>query len=86
MFGGTAGEAYDACHGSACDNMDNISQDAFLLNARAMASVAKTFANTETLFAGATKRSRSAFAGISVSEQSFGYDKSHGKRHLRPVR
>jgi len=81
IYGGTAGEPYDACHGGACDNMDNISQDVFLMNAQAVASVAETFANTDVLFAGTAKRSRTI-----PSEQISTYDKFHKNRNLRPLK
>jgi len=82
IYGGTAGEPYDACYGNACDNMDNISQDIFLVNAQAVASVAETFANTDALFAaGTAKRSRTT-----PSEQISTYDRFHKNRNLRPLK
>ncbi|MDM8523159.1 M28 family peptidase [Desulfococcaceae bacterium HSG8] len=72
----------DNCDSSACDNVENIDQEAFLMNVQAFAHVTEAFAGSETLFAGAGKRS----AGKALSGRTVSHDKSHKNRHLRPVR
>ncbi|KAJ6562766.1 hypothetical protein DFH09DRAFT_1315837 [Mycena vulgaris] len=37
LFGGVAGVSYDACSHTPCDAIDNISHEALILNARAVA-------------------------------------------------
>ncbi|KAK6537577.1 Leucyl aminopeptidase yscIV [Orbilia ellipsospora] len=42
LFGGKAGEPYDACYHQACDTIDNLNYEAFLIGARSIAyTVAK---------------------------------------------
>jgi hypothetical protein len=38
-WGGTANLAYDPCYHSACDTIDNLSHEAFAINADAIAYV-----------------------------------------------
>lgn len=44
LFGGTAGEAYDACYHKECDNLDNINKDALSSNVDAIAFAALSYA------------------------------------------
>ncbi len=46
LFGGTAGEAYDACYHKACDDLENISLEALTLNTNAIAFVTGSLANS----------------------------------------
>ncbi|KAJ7124582.1 hypothetical protein C8R43DRAFT_1240921 [Mycena crocata] len=45
LFGGVAGEPYDHCYHRSCDRIDNIAQDALIINARAIARALATLAN-----------------------------------------
>ena len=50
IFGGTAGERYDPCYHSPCDNIDNINYEILDLNADAIAYAALHYAmNTESV-------------------------------------
>lgn len=44
LFGGKAGEAYDACYHKECDNLENINKDALASNTDAIAFAALTYA------------------------------------------
>lgn len=44
LFGGTAGEAYDACYHKECDDLENINKDALASNTDAIAFAALTYA------------------------------------------
>lgn len=46
LFGGVAGEAYDACYHKACDDLDNINVEALAVNTNAIAFVTGKLANT----------------------------------------
>ena len=46
LFGGTAGEAYDACYHKACDSIDNINIEAMEKNTSAIAYVTLSFADS----------------------------------------
>lgn len=72
----------DVPFGGLCaDDTENISQEAFLTNAKALAHVAEYFADMEILFSDAKKRS----AGVRsfISKGTMVYDKAHNDRHLR---
>lgn len=43
MYGGTAGEPYDRCYHLACDDLDNISEEALMQNAGATAHAIETY-------------------------------------------
>lgn len=43
LYGGTAGEAYDACYHQECDTIDNINTQALEINANAIGAVALSF-------------------------------------------
>lgn len=45
-FGGEAGVAYDHCYHQLCDNLDNLNEDAWLVNTQAIAHSIATFANS----------------------------------------
>lgn len=64
-WGGTAGEAYDPCYHTACDNLGNVDFDALDVNADAMAQVAAQYAlSTEDVngIAPAEKKNRAEVA------------------------
>jgi carboxypeptidase Q len=44
LFGGTAGVALDECYHAACDDIDNLALDAFLVNTKAIAHSIATYA------------------------------------------
>jgi hypothetical protein len=44
MFGGTAGIALDQCYHQACDNVANLTMDAFETHAKAIAASVATYA------------------------------------------
>ncbi len=44
LFGGTAGEAYDACYHKECDDINNINQEALEINVNAISFMALSFA------------------------------------------
>ena len=46
MFGGTAGEPYDACYHAACDGIDNLSYDALKANTAAILHAVKRYAGS----------------------------------------
>ena len=48
-YGGKAGVAYDACYHQACDTIDNLNHEIFLLNARAIAHALATFSQSTEL-------------------------------------
>lgn len=74
----------DSCDRSACDDIENVDPDAFMANVQALADVTETYANSETLFTGAAKRSGAARKAL--TDRTVSHDKSHRDRHLRPVR
>ncbi|KAJ7131547.1 hypothetical protein C8R43DRAFT_1207583 [Mycena crocata] len=45
LFGGIAGNRYDDCYHSSCDNINNIAKDALIINARAVARTLAILAN-----------------------------------------
>lgn len=45
LFGGVAGEAYDACYHKACDSIENINQEALEKNTNAIAYLTMSFGN-----------------------------------------
>ncbi|KAI8136786.1 hypothetical protein BJV82DRAFT_638176 [Fennellomyces sp. T-0311] len=48
-YGRKAGVAYDECYHQACDTIDNLSHEAFLLNSRAIAHALATFSQSTEL-------------------------------------
>ncbi|MEZ8145197.1 M28 family metallopeptidase [Enterovibrio norvegicus] len=50
LFGGEVDVAYDKCYHQACDDLNNVSNEALTKNSRALAYVATYFAMTEELF------------------------------------
>ncbi|HXH31489.1 MAG TPA: M28 family peptidase [Bacteriovoracaceae bacterium] len=46
LFGGAAGEAYDACYHKACDGLTNVNTEALELNTNAVAYLTLSFANS----------------------------------------
>ena len=50
QFGGEVDVAYDKCYHQACDDLNNVSNEALTKNSRALAYVATYFAMTEELF------------------------------------
>ncbi|MCP4105704.1 MAG: M28 family peptidase [Desulfobacteraceae bacterium] len=72
LYGGTAGEPYDSCIFASCDNVENISQDALMINAKAVAHVAQVYAEKETLFEGPKKR-RAFHTGVRQSRVKRGW-------------
>ncbi|MDM8516071.1 M28 family peptidase [Desulfobacterales bacterium HSG16] len=62
LFGGVAGETYDSCRNKACDDGSAINQTPFLLNARAIAYMARTFADKTPLLSNGASRSAGRIA------------------------
>lgn len=54
VYGGTAGEAFDACYHLACDTIDNVSREALDINSDAVAAAAYWFSLTTGLVNGVT--------------------------------
>ena len=50
MYGGTAGEPYDACYHQACDTINNLNTDALFELGDAVAHAVLTLARTKTGF------------------------------------
>ncbi|MGR5360424.1 M28 family metallopeptidase [Vibrio mediterranei] len=50
QFGGDIDVAYDVCYHQACDDLNNISQQALYINTQALAYVTTYYAMSETLF------------------------------------
>lgn len=48
LFGGKAGEAYDACYHQACDNLSNLNHEALEFNTHALAFMAVSLGQTTT--------------------------------------
>ncbi|USP72803.1 uncharacterized protein yc1106_00077 [Curvularia clavata] len=46
MFGGKAGVPYDSCYHQACDTVDNLNMDAFMLHTKGIAEAVATFATS----------------------------------------
>ncbi|KAK7052510.1 peptide hydrolase [Favolaschia claudopus] len=45
LFGGVVGQNYDSCYHSLCDDINNLSHEALIINARAVARALATLAN-----------------------------------------
>lgn len=59
LFGGEAGEAYDACYHQACDDLSNVNMTAVRVNTKAIASLVGTYAfSTKTVNGRATGHDR----------------------------
>ncbi|SEG43951.1 M28 family metallopeptidase [Vibrio hangzhouensis] len=50
LFGGDIDVAYDVCYHQACDDLNNVSQEALHINTQALAYVTTYYAMSETLF------------------------------------
>ena len=70
IYGGTAGEAYDACYHQACDDITNLSVESLDQMSDAAAHATINFAQDETLFTGTTRNQRAQ----SASEASSAFD------------
>lgn len=70
MFGGVAGEAYDACYHQECDNLDNINKEALAKNTNAIAFSALTYAYSTKVVNG-EKASRSMSKMIRRNQVRF---------------
>jgi Zn-dependent M28 family amino/carboxypeptidase len=81
MFGGEAGKPLDACYHQACDNIDNLAQDAYLLNTQSIAnSVAKYALSFEGIPRGnATLRKRNAETSRLLARMDGGGHEHHGQ-------
>ncbi len=55
LFGGVAGEAYDACYHKACDDIANLNLDALEVNTNAIAFLAQSMAHSQGQAAGLMK-------------------------------
>jgi Zn-dependent M28 family amino/carboxypeptidase len=55
IYGGTAGIAYDPCYHQACDDIDNLSDDALDQMSDAIAHATLTFASTTSASNGTAK-------------------------------
>jgi Zn-dependent M28 family amino/carboxypeptidase len=49
LFGGTAGESYDACYHKGCDDINNINQEALEISVNAISFVALSYAHSTAL-------------------------------------
>lgn len=78
-YGGTAGEAYDACYHLTCDNINNLSTRALNQLGDAAAHAVWTLARTKTGFFGDGSL-RSTGSDRKVSARSLDYSGSHAKR------
>lgn len=56
LFGGTVGEAYDACYHKACDDINNISVEALELNTNAIAFMALSYGHSSSTVRSVNKR------------------------------
>lgn len=81
MFGGQAGQPLDACYHQACDDIDNLAHDAYLLNTQSIAnSVAKYALSFEGIPRGnATLRKRGAESARLMSRFDHGGHEHHGQ-------
>ncbi|MFC0865411.1 M28 family metallopeptidase [Sphaerimonospora cavernae] len=77
MFGGTAGQPYDACYHQACDTIANINDKALALNTGAIAAAAVTYAYA-TKLPGEGRRATARTAAASVASTSGTHAPSHG--------
>lgn len=79
LFGGTAGEAYDACYHKACDDLANISSEALEVNTNAIAFLAQNLANSTAMV-----RDTNKMKGISRLKNRVVFPKHlhcHGDEH-----
>lgn len=72
LFGGKAGEAYDACYHKACDDLDNISLEALAVNTNAIAFVTGSLANSA-----AKVRDTSKMKGLARLKNRVVFPKHH---------
>jgi len=81
MFGGEAGAPLDACYHQKCDDINNLAQDAYLLNTQSIAnSVAKYALSFEGIpRANATIRKRNAESSRFMARFDDGGHKHHGQ-------
>ncbi|KAL6710361.1 Leucyl aminopeptidase yscIV [Coniothyrium glycines] len=81
LFGGTAGVALDACYHQKCDDINNLAQDAYLLNTQSIAnSVAKYATSWEGIpRSNATLRKRSAEISRFQARFDHGGHEHHGQ-------
>jgi Zn-dependent M28 family amino/carboxypeptidase len=81
MFGGEAGAPLDACYHQACDDINNLAEDAYLLNTQSIAnSVAKYALSFEGIpRANATLRKRSAENSRLLARIDLGGHEHHGQ-------
>ncbi|RYN28207.1 putative leucine aminopeptidase 2 [Alternaria tenuissima] len=81
LFGGEAGQPLDACYHQACDTIDNLAEDAFLLNTQSIAnSVAKYALSFEGIpRANMTLRKRGAERSRLMSRFDDGGHAHHGQ-------
>jgi len=81
LFGGEAGAPLDACYHQACDDIDNLAQDAYLLNTQSIAnSVAKYALSFEGIpRANETLRKRSAESARLTARFDKGGHEHHGQ-------
>lgn len=87
-FGGEAGIAYDPCYHAACDNMQNINDEALEINADASAFVTSWLSLSTKLIDEEIEAAKSEetptlmMRSISVqSAYQHGYDKTHWGKH-----
>jgi len=81
LFGGEAGKPLDGCYHQACDTIDNLAEDAYLLNTQSIAnSVAKYALSFEGIpRANATLRKRSAESARLLARFDTGGHEHHGQ-------
>ncbi|KAF8756250.1 peptidase M28 family [Rhizoctonia solani] len=70
-FGGQAGVAFDKCYHQACDTIENVAKDAFLVNARSVAHVIATTAKS-TAVIDAEKSGVKSKTEAKVADGGFG--------------
>ncbi|CUA76403.1 aminopeptidase Y [Rhizoctonia solani] len=84
IFGGHAGVPYDTCYHATCDKLDNLAHDAFLVNARSVAHVIATAAES-TAAVDVEKAAGAAKSKVQTKRTSGGFimrlDRSCGRCH-----
>ncbi len=68
LYGGYADEPYDPCYHQACDTSENLNDEAFEINAKAITYVGAHYALQEQLFLGQSQIRKGVSATVSGSE------------------
>jgi Zn-dependent M28 family amino/carboxypeptidase len=75
LYGGEAGQPYDSCYHLACDNIDNVDEEALDLMSDAAAHATMTFAMTTSSVNGSDKGK-----GLGKWRDGMEYQGSHAKK------